>query len=382
MGQHQGLGDAHLAVRTRPGAAPPPGPPVRRVRRLRRRLEAAGRAVHRARRAREFSWWRARMLGGRTNHWGRISLRFGPDDFRRKSHRRPGRRLADQLRRHEAVLRRGRRADRHLRQRTKDCPIIPTASSCRRPAPRCYELLVKKASDKLKVTCIPSRLSILTQPLNGRAGVPLLRPVQSRLHGQGQLLLAPTCSSRRRCATGKLTLITNAMAREVTVGTDGLRRRRVVHRQEHRRRTSRCAPRSSCSPPAPASPPASCSTRKSAEFPQGLGQLERRGRQVPHRHHRHRRRRASFPTWWITSRHNDDGVGGVHVYMPWWLDNKKLDFPRGYHIEIWGGLGQPAYGFMGGIQNYPARRRLRQGAQGRLSQVLRRRRSASPAAAR
>ena len=33
----------------------------------------------------KFDWWRARMLGGRTNHWGRISLRFGPDDFRRKS---------------------------------------------------------------------------------------------------------------------------------------------------------------------------------------------------------------------------------------------------------------------------------------------------------
>src|SRR5690606_7399321 len=32
-----------------------------------------------------FDWWRARMVGGRTNHWGRISLRFGPDDFRRKS---------------------------------------------------------------------------------------------------------------------------------------------------------------------------------------------------------------------------------------------------------------------------------------------------------
>jgi choline dehydrogenase-like flavoprotein len=29
-----------------------------------------------------FWWWRARMLGGRTNHWGRISLRFGPHDFR------------------------------------------------------------------------------------------------------------------------------------------------------------------------------------------------------------------------------------------------------------------------------------------------------------
>jgi choline dehydrogenase-like flavoprotein len=51
--------------------------------------------------------------------------------------------------------------------------------------------------------------------------------------------------------------------------------------------------------------------------------------------------------------HNEDGVGGGHVYMPWWLDNKKLDFPRGYHIEVWGGLSQPSYGFMGGIQRYP-----------------------------
>jgi choline dehydrogenase-like flavoprotein len=39
--------------------------------------------------------------------------------------------------------------------------------------------------------------------------------------------------------------------------------------------------------------------------------------------------------------------------MPWWLDNKKLDFPRGYHIEVWGGTGMPSYGFMGGIHRYP-----------------------------
>ena len=35
-----------------------------------------------------FDWWRARMLGGRTNHWGRISLRIGPYDF--KPHSRDG----------------------------------------------------------------------------------------------------------------------------------------------------------------------------------------------------------------------------------------------------------------------------------------------------
>ena len=31
--------------------------------------------------------------------------------------------------------------------------------------------------------------------------------------------------------------------------------------------------------------------------------------------------------------YNEDGVGGMHVYSPWWLDSRKLDFPRGYHIE-------------------------------------------------
>ena len=38
--------------------------------------------------ARQFQWWRARMLGGRTNHWGRISLRNGTYDF--KPHTRDG----------------------------------------------------------------------------------------------------------------------------------------------------------------------------------------------------------------------------------------------------------------------------------------------------
>ena len=33
----------------------------------------------------KWEWWRARMVGGRTNHWGRISLRFGPNDFKHKS---------------------------------------------------------------------------------------------------------------------------------------------------------------------------------------------------------------------------------------------------------------------------------------------------------
>jgi choline dehydrogenase-like flavoprotein len=57
-----------------------------------------------------------------------------------------------------------------------------------------------------------------------------------------------------------------------------------------------------------------------------------------------------IPALFGRKRYNEDGVGGMHVYTPWWLDNKKLDFPRGYHIEYWGGMSQPGYGFGMGMQ--------------------------------
>jgi len=55
--------------------------------------------------------------------------------------------------------------------------------------------------------------------------------------------------------------------------------------------------------------------------------------------------------------HNEDGVGGMHVYIPWWLDNKHLDFARGYHIELWGGRHMPDYRFMSDIHRINARGR-------------------------
>ena len=38
--------------------------------------------------------------------------------------------------------------------------------------------------------------------------------------------------------------------------------------------------------------------------------------------------------------------------MPWWLDNKKLDFPRGYHIEIGGGRRMPGFGMFNDVHLY------------------------------
>jgi choline dehydrogenase-like flavoprotein len=65
----------------------------------------------------EFKWWRGRMLGGRTNHYGRISLRMGHYDF--KPYSRDGKGFDwpityDDL---APLLRQGRRTDRRVRHR-------------------------------------------------------------------------------------------------------------------------------------------------------------------------------------------------------------------------------------------------------------------------
>ena len=53
---------------------------------------------------------------------------------------------------------------------------------------------------------------------------------------------------------------------------------------------------------------------------------------------------------------NEDGVGGMHMYMPWWNYKQqaanKMPFARGYHIEIGGGRGLPGANAM---SNYPTK---------------------------
>ena len=55
-------------------------------------------------------------LGGKTNVWGRVSLRLSEMDFKAAAGGRLGDSLADLLRRHLAVLRQGRGDDRRLRR--------------------------------------------------------------------------------------------------------------------------------------------------------------------------------------------------------------------------------------------------------------------------
>ena len=297
----------------------------------------------------KFRWWRGRMLGGRTNHWGRISLRFGPDDF--KGGAKDGMSddwpiayedVAPYYDRIDDLI--GLFGSHEGMRNNPDGKFQPP------PKPRCYELLVKKAADKLAVKCIPSRLSILTKPLPGRQACHYCgqcgRGCSAKANfSSPDVLIAPAL------ATGRLTLITNAMAREVTIGKDGLATGvsyidKNTGEDRHVSAKVVVLAASACE-----SARIMLNSRSSA-FPHGLGNSSGRvgkgltdttGTDV-----------AGFiPAMVDHVPHNEDGVGGMHVYMPWWLDNAKLDFPRGYHIEVWGGMSQPEYGALGGIHNYP-----------------------------
>ncbi|PYP01147.1 MAG: GMC family oxidoreductase [Gemmatimonadetes bacterium] len=264
----------------------------------------------------DFAWWRARMVGGRTNHWGRISLRFGPYDFKRKS--RDG--LGDDWPiSYEDVAPYYDKIDRLIGVfgSMESLPNEPNGVFLPPPRPRCHELLVKQAADRLHVTCIPARLSILTRPLNGRAACHYCGQCNRGCRVNANftstnVLLAPAL------ATGKLTLLTNAMAREVLVDTSG-RATGVAYVDK-------------------------ANGLANSSGTVGKYITDTTGTDVG----------GFIPKMMDHVPHNDDGVGGMHLYMPWWLDNAKLDFPRGYHIEVWGGPHVPSYDFLGGIHRYPS----------------------------
>jgi choline dehydrogenase-like flavoprotein len=290
------------------------------------------------------------MVGGRTNHWGRISLRFGPDDFKHKTADGLGDdwpiSYADMAPHYDDVDRLVGIFGSHEGLRNHpDGVFLPP------PKPRCWEMLVKKAADKLAVTCIPSRLSILTRPLNGRPACHYCGQCNRGCRvnanfSSTNVLIEPAMR------TGKLTLRTDAMVREVTVGSDGLANG-VVYIDKVSRAEKRVDAHVVVLAASACESARILLNSTSTRFPHGLANssgvvgkyiTDTTGTDVG----------GYIPALDDQPQHNCDGVGGAHLYMPWWLDNSKLDFPRGYHIEIWGGMGMPGYGFMGGIQNYPS----------------------------
>ena len=291
----------------------------------------------------EWDWWRARMIGGRTNHWGRISLRFGPKDFKRKSIDGLG---DDWPIGYEDIKPFYDRVDKMIGvfgtneglENDPDGFFLPP------PKPRLHEILIKNGATKAGVKVIPSRLSILTKALpdnKDRKACFFCSQCNRGCQVYGDFS-SSSVLVKPAIATGNVDVITNAMAREVLTDKEGLAtgvsyinkedlqeyqvQGKVVILAASACETSRLMLNS-----------------KSQRHPNGLSNSSNVVGKYLH-DSTGAGMGGYIPNLFGRKRYNEDGVGGMHVYSPWWLDNKKLDFPRGYHIEYGGGMGMPGYG--------------------------------------
>lgn len=291
-----------------------------------------------------FRWWRARMLGGRTNHWGRISLRFGPKDFKGKTRDGHG---EDWPISYDDVKPYYDKVDKLIGVfgTNEDLPNDPGGFFLPPPKPRLHELFYIKGAKKSGVPVIPGRLSMLTKRINNDRGVCFYCGQCGRScsvyadFSSGSCLIFPAQKNG-----GKVKIYVDSMVREVTTNEEGkatgVSYINKIDRKEYKLRAKVVVLAASA-----------CSSArillnsKTKQHPNGLGNSSNLiGKYL---HDSTGASRAGFVPDLMNRKvsYNEDGVGGMHVYSPWWGDNSKLDFPRGYHIEIGGGMGNPLYGF-------------------------------------
>ena len=285
-----------------------------------------------------FMWWRSRALGGRTNHWGRVSLRMGPYDFKPKSRDGLGfdwpigyddvSPWYDKVEELIGIF----GTDEGLENNPGSAFLQPP------PKPRGFELLIKKSAGKLGIPVIPSRFAILTKPLNGRPAcfyaTPCGRGCSIRANFQSTTVLIPPALE-----TGNLDIITDAMARTVTLGKDG-RANGVTFIDKASGQEERVAARIVI---LAASALESTRILLNSGISNSSGHLgkwltDSTGGGL----------KGQVPALENMPIHNEDGTSVFHLYAPWWPFKDqlagRLGFPRGYYMGWSGGRSMPGMG--------------------------------------
>ena len=290
----------------------------------------------------DFMWWRGRMLGGRTNHWGRISLRFGPLDFKRRDIDGLGdnwpigyediKPYYDKVDKLIGVF-----GSNEGLYNDPDGYFLPA------PKPRLHELYYIDGARKSNVPVIPARKSILTKRINHERGLCFYCGQCSRACGVHADFSSSTVLIYPALNGGQVDLFTNSMVREVTTDRGG-KATGVSYIDKKNHQDLQLRGRSVILAASACSSARILLNSRSSQHDNGLGNSsDHVGRYL---HDSTGASRAAFlPDLMDRDIYNEDGVGGMHVYTPWWLEGANLDFSRGYHLEIGGGMSMPSYGF-------------------------------------
>jgi choline dehydrogenase-like flavoprotein len=296
-----------------------------------------------------YKWQRTRILGGRTNHWGRLSYRYGPHDFRTYSRDGVGvdwpisyQDLAPYYDRVEKLI--GVFGDAEEIENSPDSPpgvLLPP------PPMRVGELWMKMAVEKqLGIRVVPNHAAILTQPLNGRAPC-LYATACGRGCSIGANFQTPTVLLPPARATRRLEIRTLAMVYEVVLDKRG--RASGVHYVDKATNTRLFARGRAVVLAASTGETARLLfNSKSAIFPNGLanssGQVGRNLTEsvmvgVS----------GNIPVLQGLQPYNDDGVSAPHALVPWWGHRDKnagrLAFATDYIVFAGATRSMPAVGF-------------------------------------
>ncbi|NVK58147.1 MAG: GMC family oxidoreductase [Alteromonadaceae bacterium] len=303
----------------------------------------------------EFLWWRARMLGGRTNHWGRYSLRFSEHDFKGKSRDGLG---ADWPFEYADI------APWYDKTETlvgvcgtntglDDMPDSAEGVLQPPPVPRVPELLVAAAAKKHGIAAVPMHRAVLTRPKDDRAACFYATPCG---HGCSIGAAFQTTTSLLPMAqkTGNLEVITDAMVKQVNTDDSG-NVNGVTYVDK------KTAKEVSVGAGVVILAASACESARimlnsaSDKHPDGLanssGQVGRNlmdstGAGLG----------ATIPALKNRPRYNEDGHTANHLFIPWWghaaQEAGEMDFPRGYHFEIGSGFREPGAGVSGDFKGY------------------------------
>ncbi len=326
--------------------------------------------------ARQFWWWRARMLGGRTNHWGRISLRNGPYDF--KPYSRDGLGfdwpigyddVAPYYDKVEMLI-----GVYGANNGLENTPNSPEGCLLPPPKPRAGELLAQHRGKKIGLPVVaihravlsvkqdadtipaklhpknPAAQRVLAQAMRERAAcfwaTPCGRGCSTRANYQSSTVHLPPA-----LATGNLDLLPNSLVREVTMDENGKATGVIcVDRVTGEERTLKA--RVVVLAASSAESVRILLNSKSPRYPNGVANssglvgkyiMDTVGARLA----------GQIPLLENLPVHNEDGAGGNHVYVPWWLYKEqhagKLGFARGYHIEFGSGRQMPGLGATNGV---------------------------------
>ena len=301
-----------------------------------------------------FRWWRSRMLGGRTNHWGRHSPRFGPYDF--KPFSRDGLGMDwpisyadmapwyDRTEKLIGVI--GTNVGLENHPDSSPGVLLPS------PKPRATELMIQAAAHDLGIPCVPSRYAVLSRAID-HPHAPREACFNASSCGRGcgigAAFQTTTSLLPMAMGTGKLRITTNATvsrvltdARGKATGVEYFDKDGVSHVVKARVVVLAAS---------------ACDTAKillnskdgglaNSSGEVGRNLLDTTGTNVS----------GHIPALEGRPRYNEDGMDVAHLYIPFWLYKEqaagKVDFPRGYHYEIGGRFGMPGAGLgLGGMED-------------------------------